>query len=402
MWFVVVSALLLASVSVALKVDPVEWTTGLDDNYQNSPTQWIATSAVGSTIVVDGKKLVALNPDNGTVLWTATHKDLDATNSRFAVSSSTVLVGRGTKLIGFDVATGALVGTVHVDGNGVSAIVVHQDLFVVSGDGTVAVFASDLSERYSIPSTRGSFINSVGASSGYLYFTSSDFESSSDESYLNIVDLATFAETRVNDVMQASTTDADGNILVLQNSKPILGYVSLATGSYVWRNEKVAHEFENFEKFVFIPSTDAPIVIGDNKVFAFDTQSGNEVFRHKAPFSTIVAPTINEGRLVYVGTGQEGPTGVVAVDLSTGKDLGKVITPTLSTPAVAMSGNNLVMVNGQGYSRINIRKMEAESYNLNIPGASAIAAVRLASNPSSTTFVIAGLLGASAVVLRDV
>eukprot|EP00455_Lapot_gusevi_P029400 TRINITY_DN31496_c0_g1_i1.p1 TRINITY_DN31496_c0_g1~~TRINITY_DN31496_c0_g1_i1.p1 ORF type:complete len:196 (-),score=14.67 TRINITY_DN31496_c0_g1_i1:103-690(-) len=193
----------------------------------------------------------------------------------------------------------------------------------------------------------------------------------------------------------------NGNILVLQNNNPVLCLVSLATGAYVWKNTKIATEFVNIQAFTLVPSTDAALVIGDNKVFAFDSQVGVEIFRYRSGFASIANPTIAEGRLVFVGVTAGVPTAVMSLDLSTGKVLGYLATPTLSTPAIAISGVNIVMVNAQGYTRIDLLTMTAVSYNLNLPGTSAVAALRLASKPTSTTFVIAGLLQASAIILPD-
>ncbi|CUG52174.1 GPI-anchored surface protein, putative [Bodo saltans] len=405
---------LVALTTCALKVDPIAWTAPLNDNNETTPSpQWIASSSTGAVIVVDGANIASLNPFNGAVLWSVSYGELDASTAVFAASSATVLIGSGAKVVAFNLTDGSRIGSAHVTGgpfSHIAAITVFNEYFIVSGTLALAIFGNDLTEHFSIPKEKTTTVSSVGISAGYLYFTADDAEASGVDAYLSIVRLGTFAETRINNIMMVSSTDMNGNILVLQNNNPVLCLVSLATGAclvslatgaYVWKNTKIAAEFVNIQAFTLVPSTDAALVIGDNKVFAFDSQVGVEIFRYRSGFASISNPTIAEGRLVFVGVTAGVPTAVVSLDLSTGKVLGYLATPTLSTPAIAVSGVNIVMVNAQGYTRIDLLTMTAVSYNLNLPGASAVAALRLASKPTSTTFVIAGLLQASAIILPD-
>jgi outer membrane protein assembly factor BamB len=396
---------LVAVATCALRIDPIAWTTPLNNNNDSTaPVQWIAASFSGPVITLDGSNVVALNPHTGAVLWTADNGDIDATTAVFAASSVAVLVGSGTKVVGFNLTNGVRIGTAHVTGGagpGISSITVADEFFVVWGVQALAIFGNDLSEHFSIPKEKTTTIGSVGVSAGYLYFTADDAEASGVDAYLQIVRLDTFAESRINNIMLASSTDANGNILVLQNNNPVLGLVSLATGTFLWKNAKIAAEFVNIQAFTLMPSTDAALVVGDNKVFAFDPQLGIEVFRYHSTFASIAGSSIVMGRLVFAGVTAGVPTSVVSLDLSTGKVLGEVFTPSLSTPAMAVAGINAVVINSQGYTRVDILTMKAVSYNLNMPGANAVAALRLAANPMTTTFVIAGLLEASAVVFQN-
>jgi hypothetical protein len=65
-------------------------------------------------------------------------------------------------------------------------------------------------------------------------------------------------------------------------------------------------------------------------------------------------------------------------------------------------GSNVLVPNGQGYVRLNVLTLEPLSYNLNLPGASGgIYVVPSTSSASTTTFVVAGIVTMSAVVVDD-
>ncbi|CUG51939.1 GPI-anchored surface protein, putative [Bodo saltans] len=428
----IVLVALLAAWCSAVPVDPIAWTAALTgNNASTTAAQWIATSSSGAVVVVNGTDFVGLDASNGWALWTATHKDIDATSAIFAASSTTLAVVVGTKVLGFNLTNGQHFGTVDISSNAVTgaitSIVVTQDLFIVAGQDNFALIAGDLTVRYETPKTKNTAITGVSTAGNYVYYTtlftaptpspapgsgSSSFQSDSSSGFGNvassssssgstatlvIVDLSSFSEVRVDNVAQVSTTAAGGNILAVQASSPAVGSISLATGKYVWINTDVANSLLGNSPFILLPTSDIAVIVAGATAFALDSLAGSQLFQYNSSF-TITQPTIAAGRLVFVGEQQQGLSPLVFVDLSSGSITQQIVTPVLSTPVVIFSGVNALILNGQGYTRVNLVSQTAVSYNLNIPGADAVAAVQTSS--SSTTFIFASAV-ATAVVISN-
>ncbi|CUG51978.1 GPI-anchored surface protein, putative [Bodo saltans] len=393
------SVALVSCAAMGLEVDPILWTSPLNDTAElSTPVQWVATSESGVLIALSGDHLVRLNTTSGSVLWrSAPFTGFTISTSIFAVSDTAVMAAAGTVVAAFHLINGSLIGSASIPAgtanpfnSGITSITAQGGLFIVSGMENVAVFDSTLSLRYCAPTVEF-YVLSLGASSHYLYFAAAQANATSI--FLFIIDLTTFSERRVSDVNYVSSAAANGNILVVQNSRPLVATIALSTGTFVWKNTDVV--LNNVTTFVLIASTDVPLVVADNAVYAFDAVTGGLVFQYQTPFPTVSNPVVASGRLVYIGTPAQGPSYVAAMDLSTGKSLGQVMTPSLDSPALAISGGNALMLNGQGYTRVNIIKMLAASYNLDLAGSSA--AVVVNQTPLATTFVVIGLKGATAV-----
>ncbi|CUG51957.1 serine-threonine protein kinase, putative [Bodo saltans] len=366
--YAVTTLVALVCTTTALKTDSILWTTPLNNtNEIFSMAQWVATSPDGSSIIaLSGANFVSLNATTGAELWAAQDNEYLSSLEVLAVSSTAVLAAVGTGLISFHLSNGSLIATASVPqgpnpfNTGISNIVVHGDLFVVYGGQNIAVMGSDLVMRYNV-SVMDSY--SLGVSSGFVYYTSG-------AAHLTIVDLITFEERRVDDVLYVSSAAANGNILVVQNSRPLVATIALSTGTFVWKNTDVV--LNNVTTFVLIASTDVPLVVADNAVYAFDAVTGGLVFQYQTPFPTVSNPVVASGRLVYIGNTAQGLARgrlfVAGMDLSTGKSLGQVMTPTLLRPSLVVSGGHAMMINGQGYSLIDTLTMTAVSHNLNLQG----------------------------------
>jgi hypothetical protein len=436
---IVLVCALLAAWCSAVPVDPIAWAAPLvGNNDSTTVTQWIATSSSGAVVVVNGSDFVALDASTGSALWTASHKEVDAATALFAASSTTLAVTSGTKVVGFNLTNGQHIGTVDISGNvadsAITSIVVVQDMFIVAGPVDFSLIAGDLAVRYATPKVKNIGISGVSATSGYVFYTtvygtpvpgsgsSSSFDpfgpsssfgpsgsssagnvasassSTGSASTLVIVDLSTFAEVRIDNVAQASATTAGGNLLVVQASNPVVGSISLATGKYVWMNSDVANSLIGVSPIALIPTSDMAVIAGGGTAIALDASSGALLFQYNTSF-TITQPAVIAGRLVFVGVAALGLPPLVFVDLSTGNTVQQITTPVLSTPVALFSGINAVVLNGQGYTHVNLVTMTAVSYNLNIPGAAAVSAVQTSS--SSTTFIFAAGAVATAVVLTN-
>jgi outer membrane protein assembly factor BamB len=401
--------LLVVHFASAMKVDPIVWSTPLnDDNVSFQSSRWIATSASGAVIVVNGANLTSLDPHTGAILWSNTHKDINVTYAAFAVSSTAVVIGSGTTVTGFNLTNGALLGTAQVTGKkdnnqideGIETIIVHRELFVVYGLKALAVFGSDFTEHYAIEKTHPKIkVSSVGVSGEYMYFTAVDDWGNWSLRILSIENA--FSEMIVDNIRQASPTGVDGYIMVMPplEYKVAVSYLKLSTGAVLWTNANFTTQDDSF---ILFPTTDVAVIAAADAgvVYAFNVQTGAQQYQYVSELEYFDSPVVAEGRLVI--TGQSRAVQIIkfeTVDLATGLRLGGTTVPSTDLPTTLVFGTNLIVMNPQGYTCVDIRSMTPVSHQLQIAGASAAAVAAV--SVTSTTFVIAGLLGAFAVEISN-
>ncbi|CUG32406.1 Hypothetical protein, putative [Bodo saltans] len=406
--------LLAISVATAIKVDPIVWSTPLDNNIlAYDDTQWIATKSFGAVIVSNNNNLTSLDPRTGAVLWSNTHKDINVTNEAvFDISTTTVALGVGNRVFGFNLVDGAYIGSVKVTGpnniyDGISSLQEHRGVFIVWGQSTLAVIGSDLTVHYSIPEPNATTeVIVVGVHEDYVYFVY-QVDSDPQQSILKIVNLNTFAETIVYNVSDVSSTGMNGRIVFVGPALveyPPVGYLELSSGAILWQVD-VEHYFIDYGTFL----TSDLVVLNDGycAFYALDAKTGALVFKYTSTLTTIQSAGISAGRLVLLGSIHfPGPWYVEAIDLTTGTSLGMVFVPVSNTPGTTSQsptsiavGTNYIALNNQGYTCIDLLTITAVSHQLSLPGVQNVGATLITAN--STTFVFAGQLNAAAVVISN-
>ncbi|CUG32393.1 GPI-anchored surface protein, putative [Bodo saltans] len=405
----VILLLAFSAVATAIKVDPIVWSTPLNDNNVTfEDSQWIATSPSGAVIVVSGTNLTSLDPHTGAILWSNTHKNINVTYAAFAVSSTAVVIASGIKVTGFNLTNGALLGTAEVTGRNypgkdIRGIILHRELFVVYGYEALAVFNSDFIEVYAIEKVRHDKrfkVDSIGANEEFIYFATCDDDTG--DWNLRILNINNgFSETVVGNINSASSIGVNGYIAIMlaTPNEIAVGLLKLSTGTIAW-TQSVTVEGATYVTL----SSDLVIVayfdVSSSTIYAYDFQTGSLVFDFATPHY-VSSFSVTSGRLVFCAQSNLNLAQYtfVSLDLATGTPLGNVTVPNYDPPTSKVIGTNLLVLNGQGFTCVNVLTMSPVSHQLELPGVQSLASAFMSNG--STTVVFAGSFGAAAVAINN-
>lgn len=399
---VAIALIALVAVAAALPTDPIAWSFPVE-NSATLPAQLSATNDEGSLVVTSGSNLVSLDFTTGNQLWAVPADLINASNGViYALSSTVLLTVTSANVSAFSLKGGRLIGTTPTS-LAYTSILVHQDYFILAGDGFLTVFASDFTQRYTVSPQANTATSTIGATSGFLYYTLENIGTSGSAAAITelvIVDMTTWNEKTVANILTASPTGTNGFITVIFAQNPVVGYLNVRTAEFRWQNSAIAATLQESTSFSFIASSDVPMVVAGSQVFAFDAQDGSSVFNVTSSVGAIISPIIAAGRLVFASSaGSTAPLGIMVADLSTGNTLGNYSVPTLATPApLVAAGSNFLVVNGQGYSRLSAITGLPVAYNLNVAGTGGAIVIP---GQNASTFVLLGQVEVAAVVIPN-